>query len=453
MSIKMVLSGLAALCIVTFPVTKAFGMQGFYGCFQNFSKHNVTFKVLESKRIDHIDDMCWDKQFYIKANNSPSTSYAHIQFYVDGKKFAYFDVKIAFKNSHAELLEFEQSAASDLKMYADFVKAPGKGGEDYWFVTFAPDASRWMAGMADTLKNIPVNDVLLPGGHDSGTYDFTGGCPVANTNHVPSWVVKLLEMAKISVIYNYFAGVCRTQDMDFYQQLNHGIRYFDMRICKGRDGQKIYFTHTMQGLVPLEDLIDQFKKFYDEPGTEKEVILLDFQEMINVDPGQVYNIINQRLGKWLVPREMGVRARLGNIWAQNKNIILIFKEKYDNPNVWLRSDSFYNSANGRDVNEAYKNMQNSLNNRNPDKMFCLGTNLTEQGDEIVKGFLYPLGSTPKTLKQIDLQYHYPIHNWLSSHIDDLVKNGNAIHENFCNGLWLTELCKYVNTLKAQKYAK
>ncbi|QSH41138.1 hypothetical protein P0136_09580 [Lentisphaerota bacterium ZTH] len=452
MKIKTFWVGLAVLCMVAIPAGRVFGMQGFYGCFQNFSSRNVTFKVLKSKHIKYVDNIGWNKQFYIKADNTPFTSYAHIQFYVDGKKIAYFDVKLAFKKSHAELRDFDQSAAPELQMYADFVKAPGEGGEDYWFVTFAPNESRWMGEMANTLKNIPISDVLLPGSHDAGTYDFSGKCPVADTNHVPGWVVELLKLAKISVIYNYFAGVCKTQDMNFYDQLNHGIRYFDMRICKGRDDDKIYFTHTMQGLIPLEDLMDQFKKYYEQPGTEKEVILLDFQEMINVDPAKVFNIINERVGQYLVPREMGVNARLGDIWAQNKRIILIFRENYDDPAVWPRGDYFYNSANGRDVNEAYKHMQDSLNNRNPGKMFCLGTNLTEEGDEIVKGFLNPLGSTPKTLKQIDLKYHYPVHSWLNSHIDDLVKNGNAIHENFCNGLWLTELCKHVNTLKANKYA-
>ncbi|MCP3967115.1 MAG: hypothetical protein GY750_11370 [Lentisphaerae bacterium] len=453
MSVKKVLIGLVVLCISIIPVSKAFGMQGFYGCFQNFSKHNVTFKVVKSSHVEHVSHMCWDKRFYIKADDWPfSTSYVNVQFYVDGKKYAYFDVKIAYKGSHAELHGIDKSVAPDLVMYTDFARAPGKGSEDYWYVTFGPDESHWMGEIADTLQKIPISEVLLPGSHDSGTFDYDKHCEVSNTDHIPSWVVELLKTADVAPLYEYLADVCRQQDMNFYDQLKHGIRYFDMRICKGRDGKSIKFTHTMEGKITLEEGIDQFKKFFEESGNEKEVILLDFQEMINVDLGRIFNIINSRLGKWLVPKEMGIKARVGDIWAQNKNIILIFQQNYDNPNVWYRHNCFHNSANRTtDVNEAFGNMDNRIKNRNHDEMFCLGTNLTEQPDDLIKGFLNPLGSSPKKAKQIDLHYHYAIHNWLIDHTDDLVKNGNAIHENFSNGIWLTELCKYINTLKAKNY--
>jgi hypothetical protein len=66
----------------------------------------------------------------------------------------------------------------------------------------ATDRDQWMAGMSDVLGPRLLKQVIIPGSHDSGTYDFwnEGAAPYA-----------------------------QAQDVDLTAQLNAGIRYLDIR--------------------------------------------------------------------------------------------------------------------------------------------------------------------------------------------------------------------------------
>ena len=62
------------------------------------------------------------------------------------------------------------------------------------------DLSRWMDQMSDLIGSRPLKDVVIPGTHDSAMYP--------NLQHI--------DMAKC-------------QDLDFTEQLNFGVRFFDFR--------------------------------------------------------------------------------------------------------------------------------------------------------------------------------------------------------------------------------
>ena len=83
----------------------------------------------------------------------------------------------------------------------------------------------WMGGINDFRH---LNDIIMPGSHDSGMSS------IAMEDQIDR---KVLWKSGV----HYAAG--RTQDLNVYQQCNAGVRFFDVRIANSyisREGKKHY---------------------------------------------------------------------------------------------------------------------------------------------------------------------------------------------------------------------
>ena len=102
--------------------------------------------------------------------------------------------------------------------------------------------ARWMTLLHSTAPKTKLKSLKIPASHDSCTYS------------IPSWIP--------------FSSVGQTQRLNLYQQLNHGVRYFDIRVgVKGEDPEKVYIQHGLCKGNKLSDNLSQVRKFLDEnPG-------------------------------------------------------------------------------------------------------------------------------------------------------------------------------------------
>ncbi len=100
------------------------------------------------------------------------------------------------------------------------------------------DTTLWMNYIRD---DVLLNDVVIPGSHDAGTY---------NTN----WLG-------------------RTQGYSVKEQLDMGTRYFDLRVNKTSDGY--YMFHSILNGERFEDVLFALKSFI--KNNPEETLILDFQ--------------------------------------------------------------------------------------------------------------------------------------------------------------------------------
>ncbi|MFJ1787034.1 hypothetical protein ACIOML_22300 [Streptomyces anulatus] len=81
----------------------------------------------------------------------------------------------------------------------------------------------WMEQMRGTVGDRPLNRIVMPGSHDSGSWSITrnsGMCPYGESADIArKWPALAASMS-------------RTQSGSLTQQLNSGARYFDLRLCK-----------------------------------------------------------------------------------------------------------------------------------------------------------------------------------------------------------------------------
>jgi len=98
-------------------------------------------------------------------------------------------------------------------------------------------------------NNSRINQINIPGTHDSGSYNIDkDGLPILN-------------------LFRGWWG--KTQNLDIYEQLIHGIRYFDIRIETNSD-KEIYISHgglncinkKTGNLYYLSDVFDEVIEFF-----------------------------------------------------------------------------------------------------------------------------------------------------------------------------------------------
>jgi len=145
-------------------------------------------------------------------------------------------------------------------------------------------AADWMRDLPSEVKaNRPLNQLVIPGSHDSFTYQLYKRLPVGpDTDKEVRRLGNLFPCVK-SIIYRW----SKCQKMDVEDQLARGVRYFDIRLgilpkkfCNNLpfDGdeslEKFRIIHALYGesiSTPLAKIVNFLKTH------SSEVIILDFQ--------------------------------------------------------------------------------------------------------------------------------------------------------------------------------
>ncbi|MFD5933705.1 hypothetical protein [Streptomyces sp. NPDC060333] len=90
----------------------------------------------------------------------------------------------------------------------------------------AVDLGAWMGGLRDTIGDRPLNRIVMPGSHDSGSWSITRNSGVCDFGDQADLAHRFPSIA---------ASMSRTQSGTLVDQLQGGARYFDLRLCKQGD--------------------------------------------------------------------------------------------------------------------------------------------------------------------------------------------------------------------------
>lgn len=95
----------------------------------------------------------------------------------------------------------------------------------------------WMTDIASYIGDFKLNELVIPGTHDSGTYGVSATSTIAPNQDIPEWVnaVYALGLSGLLVM-EVIAKWAKTQGYTIAQQLDHGIRYFDLRVVRSGGG-------------------------------------------------------------------------------------------------------------------------------------------------------------------------------------------------------------------------
>jgi hypothetical protein len=188
-----------------------------------------------------------------------------------------------------------------------------------------------MADLEPYIKDRTLPTVVLPGTHNSGTYwleEFAPpGCIFDPT--LKSYEKKCPSGKCSEEGLDVYCGtVCmvsgwwaRTQSQSIYDQLSGGVRYFELRFAK-HDG-KFLIYHTLLG-PDSEEIFSDVRRFIDEPGHQKEIIILDISICgFDIIDRQVFTwTLKEKFGHVLIPRDHASYT-LDELWTAGEQVVII----------------------------------------------------------------------------------------------------------------------------------
>lgn len=212
---------------------------------------------------------------------------------------------------------------------------------------------RWMSDIWGFIKGRKLSDIVIPGTHDSGTYQlgtFTG------------------------------VNTAKTQTIHIGDQLKDGIRYFDMRVReaahRGCADPSVWWLYHTWDSYKLQDALNQIEAFASKPENAKEVIILDFQDVTtNYSDDRAVDVllasIQAKLGTYMVKIDQATswnNSTLEQFIAQKKQIIVLMPNSISQrvnvagytPGCSAKFDGKYFASRSTNLRSQYEELQTSL---------------------------------------------------------------------------------------------
>ena len=246
--------------------------------------------------------------------------------------------------------------------------------------TKQPSTENWVSELFGDHKQTRLVDLILPGTHDSGSYDITGSS--APAPGAPAAYAKVGSIA---------AKWAKTQDQTLEQQLRGGIRYLDLRVALFEE--RLVLVH---GLVScdLDGALAGVRSFArDNP---REPVLLDLQAMPAVVAHvRLHELLQDVLGDHLFTgKGPPSRWTLEKLWSEDRAVICIvghsgFADRAPEYRSRRHLDSVW--TNSRDVVALRKGLDSRLRARDRDGLQCAYLTFTPGTGTIISSGI--LGNT------------------------------------------------------------
>lgn len=125
--------------------------------------------------------------------------------------------------------------------------------------------ANWMSQLPQEIKEKPINQITIPGTHDSGAYAFASGF-----HSYPGWWQLGSIGTQLPGVRSIIADWTFCQSRTIYQQLMSGVRCLDLRITLSEN--EFYLAHSFC-TIKLDEALNDVARFLEE--NEEEVVLLN----------------------------------------------------------------------------------------------------------------------------------------------------------------------------------
>ncbi|XP_072540488.1 PI-PLC X domain-containing protein 1 isoform X2 [Salminus brasiliensis] len=183
----------------------------------------------------------------------------------------------------------------------------------------------WMSTLPEELWHIPLTSLAIPGSHDAMSYCLDITSPLVRSE---SDALRLLD----GVFYCFTRPViykwATTQVKDIVEQLQAGIRYFDLRIAHRPNdtSDDLYFTHVIYTQLTVVETLQAVAAWLsDHP---KEIVILACSHFEGISEkrheGFIYSL-KKVFGSKLCPRNADITLR--GLWSSGHQVILSYDDQ------------------------------------------------------------------------------------------------------------------------------
>lgn len=167
-----------------------------------------------------------------------------------------------------------------------------------------------------SLNDLPFL-LLSTGSHDSFSYWVDEKSPVG-----PDQTPAIKRLARISLVKKLMKKWSVTQNLTFREQLEAGIRYFDLRVSSkpGDADQEIYFIHGLFGIKVWDGLMEIDSFLSQHP---QEIVFLDFNHFYAMEEAHhkcLVTRIQEAFGSKLCPACNVEGMTLQSLWQKKHQV-------------------------------------------------------------------------------------------------------------------------------------
>ena len=304
-----------------------------------------------------------DNQFPVFASNTQNSKVEAAVFQEDGN-FVLYENGASRKNSKWASSTENTSAHKLILENSGAICLYDKNDK----LVFVINSQRWMSALNDSLR---LKDICMPGSHDAGMYSTS--------------------------FFQLGQGLALTQSKNIREQLDFGIRYFDLRpeYDSSKTGENRFNVYHGPAAGPLiKDILNDIKSFFEHPNGKNETVIIglthfkDFNVPVKID---LLNFIIEKLEEYIQILPNG--KNLGNLKLSDVRGKIIFlldvgdeeftsltATNYSISDFFTRqtfgSCVFDEYANTTSYEYMYKNQINHFKSFNEERLFLLNWTLT-----------------------------------------------------------------------------
>ncbi|KAK3103987.1 hypothetical protein FSP39_023435 [Pinctada imbricata] len=230
------------------------------------------------------------------------------------------------------------------------------------------DYENWMGSLPDSLHSLPLNHLAIPGSHDSASYSLNAKNDIApDTSPEIQALISVMGDCGKEIIYRW--SLC--QNITITQQLNHGIRYLDLRVCSHKKKKTLNFIHGLYG-DEVKPVLNDINQFLDKH--RKEIVLLDFNHFYCMDQSdhtELMDMIQDVFGSKLCPLLDMESATLESLWENQLQVIVFYQNDAakDNHFFWPATSIRSPWANTSQLSNLMSFLESNYKEGHPDDIF------------------------------------------------------------------------------------
>ncbi|XP_072470636.1 PI-PLC X domain-containing protein 1 isoform X1 [Notamacropus eugenii] len=254
--------------------------------------------------------------------------------------------------------------------------------------------AQWMSELPRKLWDIPLHHLSIPGSHDTMTYCLNKKSPVSQNE---SKLLQVLNKVAPCITRPVILKWSTTQALNISEQLDAGIRYFDLRIAHMIDGSEknLHFVHLVYTTALVEDTLTDISEWLQNH--PKEVVILacrNFEGMTDELHQYLVACLKNIFGKTLCPR--GELLTLKQLWRHGYRVIVSYEDEntvHKHKELWPGIPYWW--GNKVKTDDLIRYLESMKESGRPDGFFVAGINLTEN-------FQYILAHLSGSLKKMTL---------------------------------------------------
>ncbi|KAG8345089.1 putative glycosylphosphatidylinositol-specific phospholipase C [Trypanosoma vivax] len=285
----------------------------------------------------------------------------------------------------------------------------------------------WMNDLSSYIGHLPITQIFLPGAHNAATSGIHKGSPLGLDAYGAGSDGKVKVITTPQVRNRSVSSKwAKCQDMTVLQLLQGGVRYLDLRISVGLEGDhRLYLTHYHTSITLLE-LLHQVRDFLNTPESVNEIIVLDFQHIYGVrDKGERLRFVRDlsTLEEFYITTEAPLTTTVKEIWRRSvkQRVFLVVKFEIPHPAARLRGgvirspwqDSMSLRRLVANLNEVLLVAleEEEATNKAPDKLFVTQAICTPTMGTVCCGAFCKYCGAPKSLKQVAQRVNSKLLEW------------------------------------------